>query len=97
LMKFDASRLIDSAAFLGPFSFSLFILIMVFVCLSMFLTIIYDSFHRAQEDMDKTRPDTFSLMCTKFLYRTGYTTRLNDQHVLYSNVVFFRPEKSECS
>ena len=44
LMKFDAYELMDASPFLGPFSFTLFILLVVFVCLSMFLTIINDSF-----------------------------------------------------
>jgi hypothetical protein len=33
LMKFDAYELLNAAEFLGPFCFSLFILLVVFVCL----------------------------------------------------------------
>ncbi|CAF1035223.1 unnamed protein product [Adineta ricciae] len=54
LMKFDAHELSGAAAFLGPFCFSLFILIVVFVCMSMFLTIVNDSF-RVVRDMGKTQ------------------------------------------
>ena len=49
LLKFDATDLTDAAAFLGPFTFTLFILLIVFVYLSMFLSIINDSFRRARE------------------------------------------------
>ncbi|CAF4363194.1 unnamed protein product, partial [Adineta steineri] len=35
LMKFDASEIIGADAFLGPFCFTLFILLVVFVCLSL--------------------------------------------------------------
>jgi hypothetical protein len=70
LMKFDGSQLIVSAPFLGPFSFSLFILIMVFICLNIFVSIINDSFHRAQKDIDRAQP-VISLMWKKFLRRTS--------------------------
>ena len=36
LMKFDAYDLIDASSFPGPFCFSLFIFLVVFVCLSMY-------------------------------------------------------------
>ena len=49
LMKFDAQKLTDAAPFLGPLSFSLFIFVVVFVCMSMFLTIINDSFGEVRE------------------------------------------------
>ncbi|CAF1688258.1 unnamed protein product, partial [Adineta ricciae] len=47
-------ELSGAAAFLGPFCFSLFILIVVFVCMSMFLTIVNDSF-RVVRDMGKAQ------------------------------------------
>jgi hypothetical protein len=49
LMKFDASELSQA----GPFCFSLFIVIVVFICISMFLTIINDSFRRARGNVAK--------------------------------------------
>ena len=52
LMKFDASELTGASAFLGPIAFSLFILLVVFICLSMFLSIINESFKRAREDQN---------------------------------------------
>ena len=48
LMKFDAQQLSEAAPFLGPLSFTLFILLVVFVCMSMFLTIINDSFRQVR-------------------------------------------------
>ncbi|UJR08983.1 hypothetical protein I4U23_013233 [Adineta vaga] len=49
LMKFDAHELQDAAPFLGPFVFSLFILLIVFVCMSMFVTIVNDSFRTVRD------------------------------------------------
>ena len=40
LMKFDAHELQDTAAFLGPFCFTIFVLVVMFVCVRMFVTII---------------------------------------------------------
>ena len=42
-MKFDVHGLIDAAPFLGPFCFSLFIFVVVVVCIRMFITIINES------------------------------------------------------
>ncbi len=72
LLKFDATELIDAAAFLGPFTFTLFILLVVFVCLSMFLSIINDSFRRAREEKKNDDPEIFSLMFRRFQRWTGW-------------------------
>jgi hypothetical protein len=50
LMKFDAQKLTEAAPLLGPLSFSLFIFVVVFVCMSMFLTIINESFGDVREE-----------------------------------------------
>ena len=50
LMKFDGHELSEAGSFLGPFSFTLFIVIVVFVCMSMFLTIINDSFRFVRDN-----------------------------------------------
>ena len=72
LMKFDAHQLIDAAAFLGPFSFTLFILLVVFVCMSMFLSIINEGFRQAREDLNRCNDEKiFSFMLDKFLRWTG--------------------------
>ncbi|CAF1416666.1 unnamed protein product [Rotaria sordida] len=70
LMKFDTSQLIEANAFLGPFCFTLFIFLIVFICLSMFLSIINGSFRRARENKFEDH-EIFSFMLKKFLYWTG--------------------------
>jgi hypothetical protein len=71
LMQFDAHQLIGAAAFLGPFCFSLFILLVVFVCLSMFFTIINQSFHRARQNLNKNNEGIYSFMFDQFLRWIG--------------------------
>ncbi|CAF0759134.1 unnamed protein product [Adineta steineri] len=70
LMKFDASEIMGADAFLGPFCFTLFILLVVFVCLSMFFSIIIDSFHHAK-DNQKEDQVMLSFMVKKFLRWIG--------------------------
>ncbi|UJR09103.1 hypothetical protein I4U23_013350 [Adineta vaga] len=70
LMKFDATELIEAGAFLGPFCFTLFIFVVVFVCLSMFLSIINDSFRRAKETRIEDQI-ILSFMWKKFIQYTG--------------------------
>ena len=71
LLKFDATDLTGAATFLGPFCFSLFIVLVVFVCLSMFLSIINDSFRRARLTIHLDQEEIFSLMWKKFVRWTG--------------------------
>ena len=66
LLKFDATDLTGAAAFLGPFCFSLFIFLVVFICLSMFLSIINDSFRRARNNITDNNQDIFSFMLNRF-------------------------------
>lgn len=70
LMKFDTSELIGADAFLGPFCFTLFILLVVFVCLSMFISIINDSFRHAKENAMEEQV-ILSFMTKKFLRWLG--------------------------
>jgi len=65
LMNFNAYELSGASAFLGPFCFSLFILLVVFVCMSMFSTIIYDSF-RIVRDNSKYLISTLELLINLF-------------------------------
>jgi hypothetical protein len=72
LLTFDATEFIGAAAFLGPFCFSLFILLVVFICLSMFLSIIHNSFRRARDDMKiKKNEEIFSFILNRFQRWTG--------------------------
>ena len=66
LMKFDAHELIDADSFLGPFSFSLFILLVVFVCLSMFVTIINDSFRFVRDHQHNEYEHRFGFTFYRF-------------------------------
>ena len=49
LMKFDAQQLIQAHPTLGPIAFCLFILLVVFVCMSMFITIVSEGFRYVRD------------------------------------------------
>jgi hypothetical protein len=51
VLKFDVHHLTDASPFLGPLCFSLFIFLVVFVCLSMFLSIINQSFRFVRDNL----------------------------------------------
>ncbi|UJR18466.1 hypothetical protein I4U23_005372, partial [Adineta vaga] len=74
LLKFDANQLSKAGTFLGPFTLILFVLIVVFICLSMFLSIISDNFHFARQKVIRD-PEVFSFMINKFLQWTGLRKR----------------------
>ena len=72
LMNFDAHGLSGAAAFLGPFALALFIFLVVFICMSMFLSIIYESFRRAKESFESKENDNiYAFMFERFLRWTG--------------------------
>ncbi len=72
LMKFEADQLTEAAAVLGPLCFSLFIIVVVFVCMSMFLSIINESFRQASENTKKNdHRQIYSFMFDRFLRWTG--------------------------
>ena len=72
LTNFDARQLMDVASFLGPFCFSLFIFIIVFVCMNMFLSIISRSFRRARDQVNRRNDEEiFSFTFDKFLRWTS--------------------------
>jgi hypothetical protein len=70
LLKFNSSQLTEAGSFLGPFTFTLFIILIVFICMSMFLSIINDSFQLARQNANDD-PEIFSFMVKKFLRWTG--------------------------
>jgi hypothetical protein len=49
--KYNVHDLVDASPFLGPFCFSLFIFLVVFICLSMFISIIIDSFRFVRDNV----------------------------------------------
>jgi hypothetical protein len=64
LMKFDTHELLDAHAFLGPLSFTLFIFLVVFVGMSMFITIIGESFRCVRDDPQlQSQDDRHLLSC----------------------------------
>jgi polycystin 2 len=71
LLKFDASELIQADVILGPLYFSLFIFFVVFVCMSMFFTIINNNFRRARENVNDNQ-EILSFMWNKFQRWTGF-------------------------
>ncbi|CAF4101680.1 unnamed protein product, partial [Adineta steineri] len=79
LIKCNASEITGADAFLGPICFILFIFLVVFVCLSMFLSIINDSFRHAKENQ-KENQVMLSFMLKKFLRWTGLK-KLNQSEI----------------
>ena len=55
LMKFDTQQLIKVHPVLGPVAFSLFILLVVFVCMSMFITIISEGFRYVRDHPEQCK------------------------------------------
>ncbi len=70
LLKFNARELIHAETVLGPISFALFIIFVVFIAMNMFITIIKEHFHRARAKANDD-PEIFSFMFNKFLRWTG--------------------------
>jgi hypothetical protein len=72
VMKYNVHDLTEAAPFLGPFCFSLFIFLVVFICLSMFLSIINQSFRRIKENNKKNdEQQIYSFIFDRFLSWTG--------------------------
>ncbi|CAF3897839.1 unnamed protein product [Rotaria sordida] len=101
LLKFNAKELTGAAAFLGPFSFSLFIILVVFICMSMFLSIINDNFRLARENQNND-DEMFSFIVRKFLHWIGLKKvnelGIQDEQDIrirleYSNAIEILPEK----
>jgi len=71
-LRFNTNELTRAASFLGPFCFSLFIFIVVFICLSMFLSIINQNFRQAKKNINKTNDQQiYSFIFDRFLRWTG--------------------------
>jgi hypothetical protein len=67
LMKFDADELRDAAPFLGPFCVGLFIFLVVFVCMSMFIMIIYGSFRTVRDNTKADIDEDYQVL--EFMFR----------------------------
>ncbi len=66
LFKFDSSQLTEASLVLGSVSFSLFIIFIDFICMSMFISIINDSFHVARQNINNDS-EIFNFMSKNFL------------------------------
>ncbi|CAF4876237.1 unnamed protein product, partial [Rotaria sp. Silwood2] len=66
LMQFDAHELEYADAFLGPFCFSLFIFLAVFLCMSMFITIISDSFRIVRDNAKNNLNENYQILLYMF-------------------------------
>ena len=75
LSKFDANELMAASSILGPICFSLFIFVVVFICMSMFLSIIGDNFRLTRDNTKKNKEEIFSYMWDRFLRSTGEKKR----------------------
>ena len=74
LLKFDASEITSADAFLGPFAFTLFVLLLVFIGITMFISIINNSFRTVRKRIRMNANDDdqiFAFMWNRFLQRTG--------------------------
>jgi hypothetical protein len=70
VLKYSTSQFYVASATLGPLCFSLFILIVVFICLSMFLSILNDNFRRERKNRQETE-EILSSVLRRFLRWTG--------------------------
>jgi len=70
-LKFNVTDLSEAAAFLGPFCFSLFILLVVFICMKMFISIIIDSFRTVRQNVRNEDHEILAFMIHKFQRWTG--------------------------
>ena len=94
LMKFDATEISGADAFLGPFCFTLFILIVVFICFSVFLSIINDNFRLARENQSEDE-EMLLFMIKKFIRWTGLkkatATEIQEQKDIQMRSQYFHP------
>jgi integral membrane sensor domain MASE1 len=70
VLKYSTSQFYVADATLGPLCFSIFILVVVFICLSMFLSILNDNFRRERKNRQE-REEILSFAVKRFLRWTG--------------------------
>jgi len=91
-LRFNTSQLTASAPFLGPFCFSLFIFLVVFICLSMFLSIINQNFRQARKNMKKDNDQQiYSFMFDRFLRWTGLKEQSDEERDALMRSEYFDP------
>ncbi|UJR16862.1 hypothetical protein I4U23_003760 [Adineta vaga] len=90
LMQFDGDGLVDVAAFLAPLCFSIFMILVVFTCLSMFLSIINQSFQQAKQNVQEG-DHIYSFIFNRFLRWTGLN-KPNDYEIHEEKDIMMREE-----
>ena len=88
LLKFDASEITSADAFLGPFAFTLFVLLLVFIGITMFISIINNSFRtvRKRIRMNANEDDQiFAFMWNRFLQGTGCSFLFSHHSLVHSS------------
>lgn len=76
LFKFNANEWMSSHTFLTAICFSLFVILVVFICLSMFVSIITDNFRSARR-MKSNDDEIFLLIYQRFTRWIGNSTSFN--------------------
>jgi polycystin 1L2 len=66
-MKYPVNQLQEADAFLGPFCFTLYIFIVVFICMSMFITIIRDNFRIIRKNFNFNLNEDYEVL--RFMFR----------------------------
>ncbi|CAF1619318.1 unnamed protein product, partial [Didymodactylos carnosus] len=83
LLKFDVSDITRVHPILGPFSFSLYIIFVVFIIINMFVSIITDKFQKVNQDIEN-QPSEYkiiSFMINKFKKSTGLNRFIHKESV----------------
>ncbi len=76
VLKYSTSQFLGADSTLGPLCFSMFIIIVVFICLSMFLSILNDNFRRERKNRQETE-EILSSILRRFLRWTGKNILFN--------------------
>ena len=97
LMKFDTSELLAADALIGPICFTVFIFFVVFVGMTMFISIISDSFRVVRTNREKVYQDgdhqMFGFMFDQFQRWIGEI----DRWLLHEQPIGHRLRSSTCS
>lgn len=71
LMQFPADELVQADAFLGPLALSLFVFLLIFVGLSMFMSIINEHFQVVRKETKDNQDDIYSFLWKQICKRIG--------------------------
>jgi hypothetical protein len=77
LFRFNSQDLYEADEFLGPFVFTLFIYFVVFICCTMFISIVNDGFRHIRS-MRKTTSNQDQDILLFFIYKTKLALGMYD-------------------